>query len=65
MHAGTNVAEPVFSKFDISNDTLLQQFNYSSVLANASTCPGTHSAYYSRQNKQCAPALLTTATTPF
>lgn len=64
-NAGTNVAEPVFSKFDISNDTLLKQFSYNTSLFNASTCPGTHSAYYSRQNKQCVHACNALAPNPF
>jgi hypothetical protein len=41
----------VVSKFDISNDTVIKTIAYNTSLANATTCPGTHSAYYSRQNK--------------
>ncbi|DBA84774.1 hypothetical protein WJX77_006512 [Trebouxia sp. C0004] len=48
---GSNVGEQVIEKFNVSTNTRLNHFNYSSYLPNASVCVGTHTIVYSQINQ--------------
>lgn len=49
---GSNVGEQVLEKFNVSTNSRLNHFNYSSYLPNASVCVGTHTIVYSQINQQ-------------
>ena len=52
MNAGTNAAERVIFKYQISNASLIKAFSYSNSLRNRSSCEGLRTAFYAEANKQ-------------